>query len=185
VSLGFGGGTLSCLADCSTYDTATCTQPLCGDGSIAQSESCDDGNDTPGDGCDASCQVELETTCAHAKPLELGVSTGDTAISTTKAFADQQGLGDGGKEDVRVFTPATSGTLTIVLNAGPDLSIYVRTSCIDQGTEIASAFAGTGTTSDAVNVPVTAGQPITVFIDSAYDPSAAGPYTLIVFESTP
>lgn len=185
VSQGFGGGSLSCLADCSALDTSTCIQPVCGDGSIAQTESCDDGNTDPGDGCDGSCQIELAYTCAHAKPLELGVSSGNTAISTTRAFLDTQGLGDGGKEDVRVFTPTTSGTLTLVLNAVPDLSIYVRTTCIDQGTEVASAFAGTGSTSDAVNLPVTAGQPVTVFIDSAYDASAAGPYTLIVFESTP
>jgi hypothetical protein len=32
---------------------------------------------------------------------------------------------------------------------------------------------------------VTAGHPVTVFVDSAYDPNAAGPYNLIVFESNP
>jgi cysteine-rich repeat protein len=185
VSQGFGGGTLSCQPDCSGFDTSTCTQPECGDSSIAQTESCDDGNTTAGDGCDATCQIELDNACARAKPLEIGVNTGNTAISSFKGFVDVQGLGEGGKEDVRVFTPTVSGTLTMVLNTEPDLSIYVRTTCVDQGTEVASAYAGTGTSSDAVNLPVTAGQPVTVFIDSAYDSTAAGPYTLIVFESTP
>jgi cysteine-rich repeat protein len=30
----------------------------CGDGEIANSESCDDGNSDPGDGCSNICQVE-------------------------------------------------------------------------------------------------------------------------------
>lgn len=34
-------------------------QPKCGDGTVNQSsEQCDDGNDKPGDGCDATCQKE-------------------------------------------------------------------------------------------------------------------------------
>jgi len=34
--------------------------PVCGDGTVQSSaETCDDGNLTPGDGCDASCQAEL------------------------------------------------------------------------------------------------------------------------------
>ena len=31
---------------------------LCGDGFVDANETCDDGNTTPGDGCDATCQTE-------------------------------------------------------------------------------------------------------------------------------
>ncbi|MFH2009708.1 MAG: DUF4215 domain-containing protein, partial [bacterium] len=37
----------------------TCVPAFCGDGHVwAGVETCDDGNVVPGDGCDASCQVE-------------------------------------------------------------------------------------------------------------------------------
>lgn len=35
----------------------------CGDGTIAGSEECDDGNNDPADGCDASCQIEQGWDC--------------------------------------------------------------------------------------------------------------------------
>lgn len=34
-------------------------RPTCGNGTREHSETCDDGNETPGDGCDASCRREL------------------------------------------------------------------------------------------------------------------------------
>jgi cysteine-rich repeat protein len=37
--------------------------PTCGDGLIEGAEECDDGGTTPGDGCDASCQIEPDWTC--------------------------------------------------------------------------------------------------------------------------
>lgn len=39
-----------------------CSEPICGDGIVddAFGEACDDGNLTDGDGCDASCQIEIE-----------------------------------------------------------------------------------------------------------------------------
>jgi len=37
---------------------------ICGDGVVAVIEACDDGGTTPGDGCDAACQVESGWTCS-------------------------------------------------------------------------------------------------------------------------
>jgi cysteine-rich repeat protein len=37
--------------------------PTCGDELIEGGEQCDDGGTTPGDGCDASCQIEPDWTC--------------------------------------------------------------------------------------------------------------------------
>jgi cysteine-rich repeat protein len=47
---------------------------ICGNGRIqnANSEACDDGNTTPGDGCSALCVVEIGWTCAGVEP---GIST--------------------------------------------------------------------------------------------------------------
>jgi len=39
--------------------------PICGDGVIEGTEECDDGDTLPGDGCDASCQVESGWTCGY------------------------------------------------------------------------------------------------------------------------
>jgi cysteine-rich repeat protein len=40
--------------------TASCTlTPVCGDGIVEPPEQCDDGNTTSGDGCSATCQLEL------------------------------------------------------------------------------------------------------------------------------
>ena len=36
---------------------------ICGDGIIVLGESCDDSGTTPGDGCDASCEVEQGFVC--------------------------------------------------------------------------------------------------------------------------
>jgi cysteine-rich repeat protein/probable HAF family extracellular repeat protein len=38
--------------------------PPCGNGIVAGSEECDDGDTTPGDGCDATCQIETGWICA-------------------------------------------------------------------------------------------------------------------------
>src|SRR5690348_3555986 len=46
--------TRNCLADCSAF------APYCGDGILQQvyGEQCDDGNNSSGDGCSASCVIE-------------------------------------------------------------------------------------------------------------------------------
>ncbi|TNF28655.1 MAG: hypothetical protein EP329_17495 [Deltaproteobacteria bacterium] len=49
---------------CSTgWTGATCTQPICGDGLVLGSETCDDGGTANGDGCNASCQREANFIC--------------------------------------------------------------------------------------------------------------------------
>src|SRR5205085_2911646 len=53
----------------STGGCAGTTEPgpdrsnTCGDGKVGGSEECDDGNTTPGDGCDASCKAEAGPAC--------------------------------------------------------------------------------------------------------------------------
>lgn len=52
--LEFGGWTLSNVCVVAVDEPF----PICGDGLLEGAETCDDGNVVPGDGCDASCQVE-------------------------------------------------------------------------------------------------------------------------------
>jgi len=48
---------LQCLADVEAAFGITCSV-ICGNGVVQGGETCDDGNTTSGDGCDASCQLE-------------------------------------------------------------------------------------------------------------------------------
>ena len=48
--LGFTGGTLACLSDCSYFDTSNCTEPACGDNVAGRGEFCD-GTDLQGLTC--------------------------------------------------------------------------------------------------------------------------------------
>lgn len=46
--------------------SAACTlipDPVCGNSTLESLETCDDGNTSPGDGCSASCQIEVGYTC--------------------------------------------------------------------------------------------------------------------------
>lgn len=57
-SLGFAAGSLSCDDTCA-FDTTACILSICGDSAITGPEECDDGNTTPGDGCNANCLIEF------------------------------------------------------------------------------------------------------------------------------
>ncbi len=64
-SQGFtGGGPLSCLANCSGFNTIQCTNFVCGNGIIEAGETCDDGGNSSGNGCSSSCRVEFGWSCS-------------------------------------------------------------------------------------------------------------------------
>lgn len=42
--------------------------PVCGNGKLEGNEGCDDGDKSPGDGCDGNCAVEAGYTCTQASP---------------------------------------------------------------------------------------------------------------------
>lgn len=111
-SLGFGPGVLTCLDNCSDYDSSQCSpQPFCGDGMINGDELCDtddlDGMvctdfDSYGAGslaCAADCQSFDETGC---EVCDLAAFTMDTVLNI----------------DVPVIT--ISGTVTLNGASMPD-----------------------------------------------------------------
>ncbi|HHH30973.1 MAG TPA: DUF4215 domain-containing protein, partial [Polyangiaceae bacterium] len=55
-------GMIGCGDDGGTGTTSS-NDPVCGDGSVAAGEQCDDGNAVDGDGCSATCQIEAEGVC--------------------------------------------------------------------------------------------------------------------------
>lgn len=62
---------------CSNLRTYLCEVPsVCGNGIVDGAEGCDDGNTTPGDGCDASCRIEPCWACGGEPSVcELEIET--------------------------------------------------------------------------------------------------------------
>ena len=57
-TLGQGAGTLSCAADCQSFQLGNCSGPAyCGNGQLDAGEACDDGNGANSDNCTSSCTV--------------------------------------------------------------------------------------------------------------------------------
>ncbi len=63
--------------------------PFCGDGVKNGPEACDDGNQTSGDGCSASCTVEAGFTCVGSAPTRCSPVCGDGLVVTGEACDDR------------------------------------------------------------------------------------------------
>jgi fibro-slime domain-containing protein len=71
--------------------------PLCGDGIIEISETCDDGNTVGGDGCSSTCQIEPRYTCPRpGKPCVHDVVCGDGMLEGMEACDDGNTVGGDG-----------------------------------------------------------------------------------------
>lgn len=74
----------------------TCS-PICGDGLIVGSETCDDEDKKNSDGCDSTCQEETGWTCTGT-PSVCTEDCGDGALVGNETCDDQQAIpsnGDG------------------------------------------------------------------------------------------
>jgi cysteine-rich repeat protein len=154
---------------------------ICGDGSAVVPEECDDGNTTPGDGCDATCAIEYGLYCSAALTAQasnMGDTTGGTSVFQGSC------TGAGAFEQVYAYTPATNGTLEIHLLSATDQGFYVRGSCGDAATEVACIEMASGGGTEYASLPVIGGQPLYVIVDGFLSPAEAGPYTL-TFDLTP
>ncbi|MFN8543679.1 MAG: DUF4215 domain-containing protein [Candidatus Binatia bacterium] len=73
-----------------------CDAVSCGDGLVAGTEACDDGNATSGDGCSASCAVEECWQCSGTPsvcaPLDAGTACTDDGDSCTDDVCDGAGI---------------------------------------------------------------------------------------------
>jgi cysteine-rich repeat protein len=150
----------------------------CGDGVRDEAEECDDGNDLDGDGCDGLCRAEDAVLCAALVDLAPGVPAVASLDGAPAAFAGTcAGSFDRPERGFR-FTPAASGTLTLDLTAAADLSLFVTGVCGDAASELGCANLGAGGAPETLSVPVTADQPVFVFVELAEDDPADTAFTL-------
>lgn len=108
ISSNYIGGNASCKADCSGYDTSSCTaQPYCGDNIVNNSEICDKDSkdctqisaDYSGGSatCKSDCSGYDTATCAAAPYCGDGIKNGSEACDGgTKPCKDLMGSGWGG-----------------------------------------------------------------------------------------
>jgi cysteine-rich repeat protein len=143
--------------------------PACGDGFIGGSEVCDDGNTTPGDGCNATCQFEgsgeLEPNNTTAAATTL-INSGNT---TGTLYGAIQSTGD--VDVYRVQIQATSHLVAEV--RGPDGSCPV-----DSTLRLLSS-SGSQLATDTSDGPGECGR-LSPGADSALRNLAAGTYYLEV-----
>jgi cysteine-rich repeat protein len=92
--------------------------PECGDGVVASPEECDDGNDTAGDGCSATCQVESGFTCEGTPSV----------CSTLPSCTDTDGGKNYGEKcsithSIGGTSPGSAVQDSCQLNANPDVRL--------------------------------------------------------------
>lgn len=152
----------------------------CGDGALAAPELCDDGNTIAGDGCAADCTPELAFYCANAPVAQLGDNAGDTTSGTSYFNGTCTGLTPLTHENIFQYTPPADGTLSLSLTSATDQGLYVMTDCADPLAELSCSDAGEGGTHETLDVQVTGGVPLYLFVDGFVAADHAGPYTLNV-----
>jgi cysteine-rich repeat protein len=170
--------------------TATFTPAVCGDGNVTLPETCDDTNVMDDDGCSALCEVELDFFCNAATVINTGTTMGNTSSGTTLFEAPVDGgdcsfgAGTAGNESLYVYTPATTGMLTIELapTGDVDMGVYARTDCLDGATQVGCSDVNfQGNQDESLTIPVTAQVPVTIFVD-AYQ-SAGGAFALTLTQN--
>jgi hypothetical protein len=178
-SVGFNAGTLSCSAFC-TFDTSSCVNnELC-------NNNIDDDNDGLVDCSDPGCagNVACPSACAAlttaADPsLQNGNNTNKSNNTEGSCQSAQVG-GGGGAEVAFQVTAARSGTMTLVLTSNADLGVYVQTACGNNATELGCADINFGAGAvETLQVPVTAGQVLFVFVDG-FTANEQGAFTLSI-----
>lgn len=125
--------TASCLSNCQAA--------RCGDGVLAITEVCDDGNNLPGDGCRADCQGRW----TQMQSTTLTTLADVDAVSATNAWAvgGRKILRWNGLEWTAIDTPpgTSNASFTDVLMLAADDILVIA---FDSGTETFSAYRHTG-----------------------------------------
>jgi len=165
---------------------------VCGNNVIEGGETCDDGANDPGDGCDATCQIEptpaTRTTCANAEALALveapaGVFTatasgGNWHMSDSATFSAP--CAATGRESYFTVTPPIDGVVTARTVSTYNISLGARSAC--------PPFTSTGflTCSDkrtpageTISFAATAGTKYWIIVDAPTD-NDRGRFTLDV-----
>lgn len=165
----------------------TVKSPSCGDGLVSGAEQCDDGNLVSGDGCSATCTLEalpnIDSCPGHAVSL-VGAGTAPrervVSLSTTPLTASYAGTcGGNGRDGVVAVTSDMTGTLRALLTTAWPSVLYARSICANAATELGCKEADPAKPSETtrdLSVPITAGVPVTLFVDGLS--GGEGPATL-------
>ncbi|MGE0789279.1 MAG: hypothetical protein AB7S26_26635 [Sandaracinaceae bacterium] len=172
----------------STCD-ADCTLVSCGDGAtnFPAGEQCDDGAIVPGDGCNATCQLEARPIAASGMSVTLAgsIDAGDARWTRPSASCGA-GFGTNFALDVYAITNTTGAMQTLTITATwmgdgylhiyrVPLDITTLTSCVtgndDFGTVLASQITG------QVIMP---GETLYVMASTYSEGALIGPYTIDV-----
>ena len=135
-TMGFVSGTLSCLADCSGFDTSACFSPSCPNGVIDSGEDCEQGLPITATciglgfdggtlGCQPNCSFDTSA-CTTACVPETCASLGKDCGSWSDGCGDT--LNCGVCEPVEGIASITSLTATTPIEAGLQSQIHVEVS---------------------------------------------------------
>lgn len=151
----------SCDAGLACDDTMTCVTPVCGDGVSQGEETCDDDNTEPGDGCTATCQVEVVVQVAVGLSHSCALLSGGVVRCWGRAEGGR--LGNGAVADIGDDEPASASALVDLGGVATQISAGVAHSCAVMETGAVRCWGegdngrlGYGDTAD-VPVPAAAG----------------------------
>jgi cysteine-rich repeat protein len=154
----------------------------CGNGVIEGAEQCDDGGTAAGDGCDASCKLEVTTdgsACLTPKVVTLAddgsglysgtLTYGTTAMKALKSFS--VACPSAGREAFIKVTAPIDGNLVAKVSGAPfDVTIGARSSCTpDTGdtNRLACSASVKGVGNEQFGFPVVAGKDYILVVDGA------------------
>ncbi len=171
----------------------TIRRSVCGNGIIEGGESCDDGANDDGDGCNASCVIEptpaTRTTCATAEPLVL--TEAPAGVYTAQVKGGNWHLPGGGfftapcaapgREAYFTITPPISGVVTAKVDATYNISLGVRPACPPNTSSgfLTCSNRSAGAGGETVSFAATANTTYWIIVDAATT-TARGKFTMDV-----
>ncbi len=141
--------------DCDTFadclDNADCRDVeavcwVCPDGYVSPDEECDDGNSTPGDGCNANCELEIDLSSLYnsypsaGRTVYVWKSNPSVPITTYNNFCQDRGLS--------WFTPKSQADAQLLITTAYNYDNY-HTWIITRNTTTAGTFGGFSVTVDS------------------------------------
>lgn len=142
---------------------------VCGDGLVAGSEQCDDGNLDVGDGCDDVCALEpFYGTCGAAIELSAGTTSiaGGAGTNLVNSSCGHLAGVQDQTERLFVFYPPERGTLHVALSSSGPASLYARDVCAAAVMDLDCKNADVDTPA-LLHLPATGGEPLWIFVDGA------------------
>ncbi len=176
-----------------TIDVLTLRPQACGDSFVDGTETCDDGNTVGGDGCSATCQLEIVgNTCELAFDLNAQTQAGPWSWSAdTSAFSASYDAEEvdyscsqssSERDGIASFTAPADGDYLVELEADFDSVLFVWDVCDPATAASLGCDDGYGNGGESLSLTLTAGQTVFIGVDGydGYYGTEEGPFTLTV-----